>query len=664
MMRIFLRIAFVVVALACLSRSHAADLFWNDDAGIFRFKDGHIDPTPLFETYDTRGIALDIAANRIWWSDVLPIAGPGPAGVIRTGGTQGGATDVVWQLEAPAGVAIDEGRRRIYWTDIGGGANPSAVYSANFDGSDTRRIISGSSLSEIAGIAIDTARDKLYFSYVNPLIDSLFAGSIARADLDGSNWEPIIGALTKPVGLAIDSGGKELFWADAGLNEGGGSIQAADLDGQDQRTLLGGLGKPQGVALDLAERQVYWADKATGKIQRTDMPGVLPFFEDVLTRLPAPTAIAIHNDPLDGPAWNVDMGGNWSLASNWDPRVPDATDDRAIFGNVITAPRTVTVDRPVTVGRLDFASAHAYTITGASAITLNADLGNSMVQVRQGAHTISAPVSLTDDTVFTVIGADSKLTITEVLTNGTLNLTKAGGGTLHLNSVRASVFTVNGGVLAVGGSGLTSVLGRIAIAGAPSSPLGSLDLTGSALIVDYVTAEQNPTMDIRQWIIAGRGRAGLSPSWTGTGITSSQAATDAVARPNATSVAYADNVTIPTGQYGFFRGRPVDETTVLMCYTRTGDVNLDGVVNDDDVTIVGVNFAPGFSKPHWVLGDFDYSGFVDNDDVTLLGVFYNPSAPAVAVAAVPEPASVVTFIAGCIALLMVASKPRAVAGWH
>ena len=338
MMRIFLRIAFVVLALACLSRSHAADLFWNDDAGVFRFKDGHIDPTPLFETFDTRGIALDVAANRIWWSEILPIAGPGPAGVIRTGGTQGGAiTDVVWQLHSPAGVAIDEGRRRIYWTDLGDGANPSGVYSANFDGSDARRIINAISISEIAGIAIDTAHDKLYFSYVNPLIDSLFAGSIARADLDGSNWEPIIGALTKPVGLAIDSRGKELFWADAGLNEGGGAIQAADLDGQDQRTLLGGLGMPQGVALDLAERQVYWADKATGKIQRTDMPGVLPFFEDVLTRLPAPTAIAIHNDPLAGPAWNVDMGGNWSLASNWDPRVPDATDDRAIFGDVIAA---------------------------------------------------------------------------------------------------------------------------------------------------------------------------------------------------------------------------------------------------------------------------------------------------------------------------------------
>ena len=67
------------------------------------------------------------------------------------------------------------------------------------------------------------------------------------------------------------------------------------------------------------------------------------------------------------------------------------------------------------------------------------------------------------------------------------------------------------------------------------------------------------------------------------------------------------------------RSRPVDDTSVLLRYTRTGDATLDGVVNNDDVTILGVNYAPGVPKPHWALGDFDYNGFVDNDDVTLLG---------------------------------------------
>ena len=69
--------------------------------------------------------------------------------------------------------------------------------------------------------------------------------------------------------------------------------------------------------------------------------------------------------------------------------------------------------------------------------------------------------------------------------------------------------------------------------------------------------------------------------------------------------------------------------------------------------VVGDSYAPGFPKPLWALGDFDYSGIVDHDDVTLLGVFKNPagtSIPAlgaeiVGAAAVPEPATRVLFAA-------------------
>jgi hypothetical protein len=109
---------------------------------------------------------------------------------------------------------------------------------------------------------------------------------------------------------------------------------------------------------------------------------------------------------------------------------------------------------------------------------------------------------------------------------------------------------------------------------------------------------------------------------------------------------------LPLGPYITFRGEPIDKTAILIGYTRTGDANLDGIVNDDDVTIVGANYAPGEPKPSWALGDFDYNGFVDDDDVTLLGVFYDPSAPPLvgeamstpgAVSAVPEPATLTFF---------------------
>ena len=102
---------------------------------------------------------------------------------------------------------------------------------------------------------------------------------------------------------------------------------------------------------------------------------------------------------------------------------------------------------------------------------------------------------------------------------------------------------------------------------------------------------------------------------------------------------------MPLGAITTFRGQTVDASTVVMRFTRTGDATLDGVVNNDDVTVVGANYAPGFAKPRWDLGDFDYNGFVDDDDVTLLGVYYNPAATPIpapeggGVAAVPEPAT-------------------------
>jgi hypothetical protein len=172
-------------------------------------------------------------------------------------------------------------------------------------------------------------------------------------------------------------------------------------------------------------------------------------------------------------------------------------------------------------------------------------------------------------------------------------------------------------------------------------------LTDNAAIVDY--AGTSPVATVREKIVTGREGPGIGGIWTGTGITSSTAATANRTETDGQSLGYAENSTLPLDAYETFHGALVDSTSVLIAYTRTGDANLDGVVNDDDVTIVGATYSPGVPQPSWALGDFDYNGFVDDDDVTLLGAFYDPSAPPLAaptadaatgVSAIPEPASV------------------------
>jgi hypothetical protein len=233
--------------------------------------------------------------------------------------------------------------------------------------------------------------------------------------------------------------------------------------------------------------------------------------------------------------------------------------------------------------------------------------------------------------------------------------------------VRQRALTINAAseVKTKAGGG-TSAFNTLSIAG-DATPAAKLDLNNNAALVDYPAAGPNPVTTLRDQIIAGRGGAGLGSTWNGQGITSSAAAAANATDAESRSVGYAENSAMPLGPLTTFRGQPVDDTSILIAFTRTADANLDGVVNDDDVTIVGATYAPGVPQAAWALGDFDYNGFVDDDDVTLLGVFYDPSAiplavspPAAAtgVAAVPEPRALLLLAMGTLAIALLRRRWR------
>jgi hypothetical protein len=271
----------------------ASPLYWSDGGLIHRSALDGTGVESLVSVFSNGGIALDIVGNRMFWTDDQPRVPLGPTGVIRRSDLNGAMpVDVLPDIERPIGIALDLAGGKMYWT-----STDNTIRRANLDGSGVEPLIRQDSIAQLSGIALDLVHGKLYFSYVNPLIDNLFPGGIGRANLDGSNVETIVSALGQPLGVAVDTAGNGVYWSDAMSAAGGGAIQAANLDGQQQRTLLAGLDTPFGVALDLAERDIYWTDVETGKIQRTSMSGVLPFFQDVVVGLTAPTAIAIIPEP-------------------------------------------------------------------------------------------------------------------------------------------------------------------------------------------------------------------------------------------------------------------------------------------------------------------------------------------------------------------------------
>jgi hypothetical protein len=256
-------------------------------------------------------------------------------------------------------------------------------------------------------------------------------------------------------------------------------------------------------------------------------------------------------------------------------------------------------------------------------LTINAGDGNDAVDVDTGGQPDLglAQLLLNAGTgANTLALASGSARIDSTANGGTLNTAVAAGAQLSTAQLKQNELALGSNsrvtLLPAGG---TSVVTSLNLAQG-----ATLDIGNNALVVDYTGA--SPVATIRDRIIAGRGSAGLGGAWTGAGITSSAAAQANQTEQESRSVGYAENAQLPLGPYTTFRGQVVDETSVLIAYTRTADANLDGLVNDNDVTVLGAAYAPGVAGGVWALGDFEYNGFIDDDDVTLLGAFYNPSA--------------------------------------
>ena len=129
--------------------------------------------------------------------------------------------------------------------------------------------------------------------------------------------------------------------------------------------------------------------------------------------------------------------------------------------------------------------------------------------------------------------------------------------------------------------------------------------------------------------------------WDGPGITTftlNQVDNASALDPSVFGLGYAENADLPspygTGTGGArFSGQDVDATATLIKFTWVGDLNLDGFVDFQDLSVFNTNFDNGAtSGRYWFEGDFNYDGFIDFQDLSLFNTGYDESKPSL-----PEP---------------------------
>jgi len=388
-----------------------------------------------------------------------------------------------------------------------------------------------------------------------------------------------------------------------------------------------------------------------------------------------------YSQPAVSNEWKLGAGGSYGVPLNWvRNHVPNGADEAANFLRAISGP--VTVNSPVTVGTLNLQSPGGCALAGPAVVTLDSAGGSAAIRAQGGDHTISALLSLAVDTNITV--ADGTLTLSGGLDNpagrtitkdgsaalavrgpqthgpgavfnaaaGTVRFDSDAGAALALNVSGAAVtfgvtqhlagLNVASGLVTLM-SGDAKVLVTKALGIAPGA--ATLDLTDNGLIVDYAEGEPGiPSAvlaDVRQGIASGY--AGMT--WAGGGITSSAAAAD----PITCGLGYAQNDLL-FDPLDVFAGEPVDGSTILVKYTYLGDVNLDGVVDENDVTFINVFYDGGITTSHsWHEGDiFGYDGRIDDNDITILGLTYGLGIGDPLGGAAPEPATLALVALGAL----------------
>jgi len=130
---------------------------------------------------------------------------------------------------------------------------------------------------------------------INPVVQVAAANRPPMVWVDGGGIYALVGASVQRFAPSVDNalnltvGGGKVYWTEK-TGESAGTINSADLDGSDVEELKAIQAVPMGIAVDTAARKLYWTN-SRGRIQRADLDG--SGIENVLQNLPGPKDIAV-----------------------------------------------------------------------------------------------------------------------------------------------------------------------------------------------------------------------------------------------------------------------------------------------------------------------------------------------------------------------------------
>ncbi|HUY90983.1 MAG TPA: hypothetical protein VMV10_19760 [Pirellulales bacterium] len=222
---------------------------------------------------------IDVAGQKMYWIE----EGGGHNERIRGAGMDGTDPIVLLTLatqkppvkqgeQHAIGLAIDHDRGKLYWSTNGSGnfgkgpESKHAVWRAGLDGSDPDPLFGALRLA--GGIAIEPRSGTVYY------FDNL---RLMRGEPNGTNESVVIDRLvldenraSRASTAAIDSAHNKIYWCNHGDR-----IARAALDGSGFEVVvdIGNAGHIVGVAVDAANSKLYWTEIHGKEVWRANLDG-------------------------------------------------------------------------------------------------------------------------------------------------------------------------------------------------------------------------------------------------------------------------------------------------------------------------------------------------------------------------------------------------------